>query len=746
MRWLLLAAVCAIGCGDDNHSTQDAGPDAGDDAGTCSPQFPIVLPVSTVACAEVRYPGLPSLDAGGNVRSIVAKDLDGDGDIDLALGVRITSAHHLLRVYRGDAAGRFTLATSVDAGTSSSLLAADVNGDAKVDLIVGIQLFVGHGDGTYDTPVDIDTDSTNVATVAADLDGDSKIDLVLASPPRFRKGVGDGTFGTAIAIPDPGVAAIHAVKLDGDADLDLVFANGSTALNNGDGTFAAAVAHSFGAATSSVLVADVDGDTKLDLVGVLSATSIASIQKGNGDGTFAAHVDSLAELPGTVVAADLDNDADLDLVSTNDGAVFISRNPGTGVFPAASKFTSVPFGTVIAADLDGDHFADLVGGTASPGTGLHLVLGSATGFVTRHEDDDPALTVDSGTVAADVNNDGYIDIIRADLDSAASDTRKVGVYFGFSGGSLHPRFEYPVADALRMAITVGKPTPASNVDIFAMYPTQSGSRIATLKGAGDGSFAPASNVGFVPDGAGRGSLALGDLNGDGLPDLVAGTGNGPTSPFLATLANKGDGTWGNAVTYMPPPSMPSYPVAVRLADVDGDCKLDVIALDIGRASVIVYRGNGDGTLGEPTVIAYAPNPGGDLSLAGMEVGDLDKDGDIDIVVGAGAQPTTGVLGKIVVLTNVAGAFTPHDIVNAGQPQGVALGDVDGDSNIDIVVADTGASMVEVLAGHGDGTFAEARRFSTGSVADVLLADLDHDGLADIVTAGEHVSTLTARCQ
>lgn len=77
MRWLVALAVCVVGCGDNSPSTQDAGADgAGSDSGACSSQFPLDLPASTMACSEVTYPGLPSLDSAGIVRSVVATDLD----------------------------------------------------------------------------------------------------------------------------------------------------------------------------------------------------------------------------------------------------------------------------------------------------------------------------------------------------------------------------------------------------------------------------------------------------------------------------------------------------------------------------------------------------------------------------------------------------------------------------------------------------------------------------------------------
>jgi hypothetical protein len=272
MRWLAAVAVCAIGCGDSQQTTQDAATDASSDAGVCSAGLPVVVPATTAACTEIAYPGLPSLEAGGIVRAVVATDLDADGDVDIAVAVSATSAHRFVRMFRGDGTGRFTLAGTTDVAVSTSLLAADVNGDTHVDLIAGVQLLAGHGDGTFAAPVELDADPANAPAVIADVDGDTKPDLLLASPPRVRRGVGDGTFAAAVAIPDAGAAVVRAVKLDADADLDLVFANGATELGNGDGTFAAAVTHDFGGATSSVIATDVDGDMKIDLVGLAAAT------------------------------------------------------------------------------------------------------------------------------------------------------------------------------------------------------------------------------------------------------------------------------------------------------------------------------------------------------------------------------------------------------------------------------------------------------------------------------------------
>jgi hypothetical protein len=215
-------------------------------------------------------------------------------------------------------------------------------------------------------------------------------------------------------------------------------------------------------------------------------------------------------------------------------------------------------------------------------------------------------------------------------------------------------------------------------------------------------------------------MAVGDLNGDGKPDIV--TANASADSVSVLLGN-GDGTFQAKQDY--PTGFGSLSVAV--ADVNGDGKLDlVVGNDNGVASVLL--GNGDGTFqAEKEYVA-----GGGRAA----VGDVNGDGRPDIV-------TTGRGGVSVLLGNGDGTFqAKHDYATGGaNPISVAIGDVNGDGEPDIVTATWnsylyyGAGLVSVLLGNGDGTFQSPRDYVTGPQPEsVVIGDLNGDGRPDIVTA------------
>ncbi len=204
-----------------------------------------------------------------------------------------------------------------------------------------------------------------------------------------------------------------------------------------------------------------------------------------------------------------------------------------------------------------------------------------------------------------------------------------------------------------------------------------------------GPFDP--NVGFValvadglggftqfpgqPMNGGPHSLAVGDVNADGLLDvLVSQSISGFTvSLYLATSAT----SWG------PPTELAmaggATPYDIELVDVDGGGELDLLVAH-GGGGLSFFAGNGDGTFDPPTVTSLP------ASTQLMEVGDLDGDGELDVAL---SQTDTQVAsdGSILILRGAGdGSFTLVNSLEVWRPLGLDLGDVDGDGDLDIAVA------------------------------------------------------------
>jgi hypothetical protein len=214
-------------------------------------------------------------------------------------------------------------------------------------------------------------------------------------------------------------------------------------------------------------------------------------------------------------------------------------------------------------------------------------------------------------------------------------------------------------------------------------------------------------------GADIAALAVGDFNGDGIPDIVTASPRFQNSVNL--LLGNGDGT------FQAPRSVPTNEIArgIAVGDFTGTGKLDVAIA--GVQDVVVLLGNGDGTFQNP-VHYYAG------STSSIAVGDLRHNGILDLVV---TNRTPGLVG--VFLGRGDGTFDNVRFFSAGQDANVvAVGDFNEDGKADLVVANTFTNQVNVLLGNGDGTFQPpvSHAVATNPVA-LAVGELAGDGHQDV---------------
>jgi Bacterial Ig-like domain (group 3)/FG-GAP-like repeat/FG-GAP repeat len=330
------------------------------------------------------------------------------------------------------------------------------------------QPVVSYGSGAYQP----------FSVAVADVNGDGKLDLLVANEcatlptcPNGEVGVllgnGDGTFRPAASSYSGGywAHAIAAEDLNGDGHPDLVVANFSAngnggdgalgvLLGNGDGTFKPPVTYDSGGLTAaSVVIADVNGDGKPDLVvsnncnAPCTTHGVVAVLLGNGDGTFKKAMKYSAGLsPTSVVVVDVNGDGKPDAVVADScanskcasGAVDVLLGKGTGIFQKAVPYNSggaYP-NIVTVADLRGNGKLDLVvgngcstGTNCSPDGVVGVLLGNGDGTFQE------AVTYDSGgpgaysVAVADVNSDGIPDVI-------VGNGGNLGVLLGNGDGSF----------------------------------------------------------------------------------------------------------------------------------------------------------------------------------------------------------------------------------------------------------------------------------------------------------------------
>jgi FG-GAP-like repeat len=469
---------------------------------------------------------------------------------------------------------------------------------------------------------------------------------------------------------------------NGDGKPDIAYRDGTVWLAKADGTYQTTTSWcSTGqpyCQQQAVFAADVNQDGKQDLV--VATSNYVWVLLGKGDGTFQAAVNSITGTSSiNLYVVDVNGDGKPDAILNNaGGSIAICLGKGDGTFQAAIAGPTVPSGSTLfgVADVNGDHKVDLVEAPCA-GTSLQVCVYTGNGDGTFANV--PVVTNTGLQFAsvyftyqlADMDGDGKLDVVLSEFPS------------GVPG--LEP-FD-PTAQPQGSFLALGK---------------------------GDGTFASATQIA-----ARGGQLAVGDLNGDGVPDLIL-TGSG-----VDVYVGTGGGAVALKGSYF---ASPNINTAAVIADFNGDGKADAFT------GGTLLLGNGDGTLKANPVTYFA------AALAPAAAADFNQDGKADLAVTVGADNKVHIL-----VGDGSGGFTEGFVSPAlsnpfSSPTGIGAiqaADVNGDGKIDLAVVETGAPgwCVYVLTGNGDGTFNAAVAVAQSSqftLYSMVLSDLNNDHILDLV--------------
>jgi hypothetical protein len=309
----------------------------------------------------------------------------------------------------------------------------------------------------------------------------------------------------------------------------------------------------------------------------------------------------------------------------------------------------------------------------------------------------------SSIAVVDLNGDGRLDVAVANQSD-----NTVSVVLGRADGSFTQKVDYKVG-AAPVALASGD-FNGDHLPDLAVVNSQDNT-VSILLGAGNGTFNPQVTypTGILPV-----AIVTADFNGDTKRDLAIANQNDGT---VSILLGNGDGTFQSQTKT----AVVSAPIAIASGDFDGDGTADVVALN-GQGALSLLLNNGNGGFTAET-LSIGPSSGG------MAIGDLNNDGNLDIVV------TNPVSDEIVTLLGDGrGGFQSLATSMGPSPVTVAVGDFNQDGKLDLAVG-TGngfPSSISVLLGNGDGTYQQPSNTGfTGTAAPMMVGDFNNDNYLDL---------------
>lgn len=689
--------------------------------------------INTTAPGSVVSAFTDKKDFGTGVEPVAVTLIDANGDGKLDLAVVNFASNSISILLNTTAPGALTPAFAVKqdfAAGDGPLFAAvgDVNSDGKPDLAVVDVLTntcsvllnttaPGAVAPSFAAKQEFGTELGPNCVQMGDLNGDGKVDLAITN---FISGTitilvnttlpnaTQVTFGELQSLTiDGGPAFISLGDLNSDGKLDIAAANtdvstvtvllNSTATGNATASFGDNQDFATGVVPLSIAIADLDNDGRLDLaIANRNSNNVSVLVNTTKPGDTTSSFDTKRDFatdntPIFVRADDINADGKLDLVvanlNSNRVSVLLSTLEQGTATPTFADKQDVPVGSnprsVAVGDLNGDGRSDLaIANTSSNSVSVlfnaTLPGAAITAFTARRDFATGLAPVFVGI--GDFNLDGKADVAIANINSST------------------------------VSILVNRTVPGSTVPDFVKQDFR----------AGDGPL----------------FIAVGDLNGDGKPDMVVANLVATVSVLFNTTVPGAD-----TPTFAPTLDVATGdgPRSIALADVNSDGKLDLAVANFNSDSLSVLLNTANTGAAAPSFGAIHGFQTGFRPVS-VAAGDLNKDGKVDLAVANINSSNVSVLLN----TTAPGAAAPsfaarNDFDTGANVRSMLMEDLNGDGNLDLAIVKSTANSVAVLVnatspGSQAANFSNRQDFAAGANSlFVATGDLNSDGKPDLVT-------------
>lgn len=354
-------------------------------------------------------------------------------------------------------------------------------------------------------------------------------------------------------------------------------------------------------------------------------------------------------------------------------------------------------------------------------------------------------------VAGDFTGDGITDLVTG-ASNYPLGPGSIQVFPGNApGGAPDGTFGLPLTTAIP-----GVPLGLAAVDLDGdgrldlVVGNHALNQVQVLRGIGGGAFEAA--VGF-PAGAKPYEVAVGDFNGDGVPDVAVADNAESSMRILLAGRNAGSGHWDGTFAPSVPYPTANLPLGIATGDINNDGILDVFCTESFNSTVAIFLGHGSAGTGDGTFLPAVHQPAG-VEPYDISTGDFNEDGRLDLAVSSGDFG-----GLHVLLGSASGFFPVHDVyLNGNTCSGAAVADVDQDGIADLVVTHSASlsapDQLQILPGLGSGGIGNGTFGTPVSFADcctpmhLITGDFDADGRPDFATCAyttNHLSVFLDGC-